>query len=75
MHDIVELIVISCVSVGYLFAWRAYLNKGDNRQRAQAWLGSDRSSRRVFRIVMGVLGFAVVGHMIVDIGQWLFGWK
>jgi nicotinamide riboside transporter PnuC len=58
-----------CTSTSLLFAWRAYLSTGDNRQRAQNWLRSDGRSKRVFRIVMVILSFAVFGHIIVDIGQ------
>jgi uncharacterized membrane protein (GlpM family) len=38
-------------------------------------LRSKTRSRRVFAIVMLILSFAVIGHMIVDIGQQFFGWK
>ena len=66
---------LCCASTSLLFLWRAYLSRGDNRQRAQTWLRSETRSRRVFAIVMFILSFAVVGHMIVDIGQQFFGWK
>jgi len=75
INQVLEFPLVSIISIALFFSWRAYLRKGDNRQRVQAWLKSDRRSRRVFGIVMVILSFAVFGHMIVDIGQWLFGWK
>jgi hypothetical protein len=66
---------LCCASASLLFTWRAYLSLGVNRQRAQAWLRSETRSRILFGIVMMILSFAVVGHMIVDIGQQFFGWK
>jgi len=77
LHDntIIFGLSLCCASTSLLCLWRAYLSRGDNRQRAQAWFRSDRRSRRVFAVVMFILSLAVVGHMIVDIGQQFFGWK
>jgi len=73
--EIKTFLIASCAVLGLLLIWGAYLKKGDNQQRAKAWLKSDSRSTKAFRMVMAVLSLAVVGHIIVDICQLLFGRK
>jgi hypothetical protein len=67
--------IVLCVALGLRVYWHLYLNKGDNRQKAQGWLKSGRRSTKVFWAIMAILALAAFGQIIVDICQSFFGWK